>query len=157
MRNFGWISTVACLLFALSTATISDNHKDMNWTLHTIGASGFFVVTLYLMLVASKVYRNLWKVKPFCSYSSYWVKKYCNFLLLGLITVALLDALKIVETDALGEWLATFFVMGYVLTLYWDFTDVNILLVKQRWFAKNIILIKLLLELSYQGSFCWLF
>ncbi len=35
----------------LSTAAISDGPSDMNWTVHIIGASGFFIVVLYLMVI----------------------------------------------------------------------------------------------------------
>jgi hypothetical protein len=34
----------------LSTAAISDGPSDMNWTVHVIGASGFFLVVLYNMV-----------------------------------------------------------------------------------------------------------
>jgi hypothetical protein len=69
----------------VSTATISDG-GDMNWTAHTIGATGFFIFALLLILRASKIYRKLWSAKRnFCPKWSYQIKKYSNFILASVI------------------------------------------------------------------------
>ena len=44
----------------------------------------------------------------------------------------MLEILKVIEVYALVEWLATLFVMVYMLTLYWDFKKMRIWLVKKR-------------------------
>lgn len=56
VRKFGKLSIVSCIALCVSTATISDG-GDMNWTVHTIGATSFFVFALYMVVVASKIYR----------------------------------------------------------------------------------------------------
>jgi len=56
LKKFGPLSIYACLALCISTATISDG-GDMNWTLHTIGATSFFIISIYLIVVASKIYR----------------------------------------------------------------------------------------------------
>lgn len=66
LNSFGVLSIISCLFLCISTATISDG-GDMNWTLHTVGATGFFIVALLLVLKASKLYRKLWSAKKnFC-------------------------------------------------------------------------------------------
>jgi hypothetical protein len=44
--------TFACFMLCISTATMSDG-GDMNWTLHSIGATGFFILILYLFVKLS--------------------------------------------------------------------------------------------------------
>jgi hypothetical protein len=48
----------------VSTATISDG-GDMNWTVHTIGATSFFIISVYMALVTSKIYRELYFKQKF--------------------------------------------------------------------------------------------
>ena len=73
LENMGWIGGVASFGLAISTATISDG-KDMNWTLHSIGATGFFIVTLYNCITVSAVYKDLWQYQHFCARWSYLYK-----------------------------------------------------------------------------------
>lgn len=56
MRHFGPLSILCCLMLCLSTSTISDG-GDMDWTAHTIGATSFFIIAMYMCLIASRIYR----------------------------------------------------------------------------------------------------
>jgi hypothetical protein len=70
---------------------------DMNWTIHVAGASSFFIISLFLMLKASKVYRTLWKAKPgFIGFWSYQIKKYTNFCILAFIVMQVLEIAKVI-------------------------------------------------------------
>jgi hypothetical protein len=60
LNKVGKVGFVASLALAISTATMSDG-GDMNWTLHTIGATSFFILTLVNCLTVSNVYKSLWK------------------------------------------------------------------------------------------------
>lgn len=64
VNKFGKLSIISCIALCVSTATISDGN-DMNWTVHTIGATSFFLIALYMIVVASKIYRDLWSIKHF--------------------------------------------------------------------------------------------
>lgn len=119
------------MALATSTASMSDG-GDMNWTLHVIGATSFFIITLYMIMVASKVYRKLWHINHFCSYWSYQIKKYTNFFIIAFIAMQLMEQFKMIEIYALVEWLATFFIMAYFFTLYFDLKDMNIVLMRKK-------------------------
>jgi uncharacterized protein YybS (DUF2232 family) len=100
---------------------------DMNWTLHTIGASSFFLISLYICLKASAVYRSLWhKKKHFCSIWSYQIKKYANFLILILLILQIMTSFKVIDIGSAVEWFATFFLIIFMFTLYWDFKKMRI-------------------------------
>lgn len=130
LESFGTLSTIACFALCVSTATISDG-GDMNWTAHTIGASSFFVITLFQISRASKIYRNLWPSKRgFCPNWSYQIKKYSNFILLSIVVLQLLDMLKLIDIGSFVEWYAAFYTMAFVLTLYWDFEGMEIALTR---------------------------
>lgn len=99
----------------------------MNWTAHTIGATGFFLITLYLIKRASKVYRKLWpRCRGFCPEWSYQIKKYSNFILLSVIVLQLQDMLGLVDIGSFTEWYAAFYCMFFALTLYWDMAGMEI-------------------------------
>lgn len=117
-------------MLCISTATISDG-GDMNWTLHTIGATGFFLIALYMVIVASKIYRELYVIKPFVPEWSYLIKKYTNFFIAFFLLIQLLMALQIIDWGSFVEWAAAFFIMAYFLTLYWDFKDMDIMLIRK--------------------------
>ena len=120
------LSTIACIALCVSTATISDG-GDMNWTVHTIGATGFFLIVLYLIMKASKVYRKLWPHKRgFCPTWSYNIKKYSNFIILSIVVLELQDLLQVVDIGSFTEWYVAFYVMFFALTLYWDMADMEI-------------------------------
>lgn len=74
LDNLGLIGTIASGFLALSTASISDG-GDMLWTWHSIGATGFFIITLYNCFSIGSTYKKLWAQSPgFCPYLSYIYK-----------------------------------------------------------------------------------
>ena len=130
VRKFGWLSIVSCIALCVSTATISDG-GDMNWTVHTVGATSFFIFALYMVLVASKIYRELYFQKPFISYWSYQVKKYCNEVIAFFLLIQLLMVVKVIDWGSFVEWAAAFYIMFFFLTLYWDFKDMDIMMIRK--------------------------
>jgi len=97
LNSFGYLSILSCVLLCLSTATISDG-GDMNWTLHTIGATGFFIVSILILTKSSKIYRKLWKGKRnFCPKLSYQIKKYSNFILGSILALQVGVLLKLFD------------------------------------------------------------
>ena len=58
LNSFGYLSILSCVFLCLSTSTISDG-GDMNWTAHTVGATGFFIVAILLLTKSSKIYRHV--------------------------------------------------------------------------------------------------
>ena len=119
------------MLLCISTSTISDG-KDMNWTLHTIGATGFFLIAIYMCSVASSVYRKLYLKKQFCNFYSYQLKKYINFFLIICIVIYIADALKLIHIGSLLEWTLTFYIMAFFFSLYFDFDQIDIMLHRKR-------------------------
>lgn len=103
----------------------------MNWTLHTIGATSFFLIALYMIKVASAIYRELWMIKHFIPWWSYQIKKYTDFFLGFFILLEILQALQVIDWGSFVEWGAAFFLMFYFLTLYWDFKNMDIMLVRK--------------------------
>ena len=83
-------------MLCISTATISDG-GDMNWTLHTIGATSFFVISIYLIIVASKIYRELYVIQPFISSWSYPLKKYVNEVVIVLLGIQVLMWTNVID------------------------------------------------------------
>jgi hypothetical protein len=84
-------------MLCLSTGTISDS-KDMDWTSHTIGATSFFILAMYMCLTASKIYRELYYMdKTLCSKWSFMVKKYNFWAIVGFLGLTALDALKVID------------------------------------------------------------
>jgi len=75
LKRIGPISLFACIALCVSTATISDG-GDMNWTVHTVGATSFFILSVYMALVASKIYRELYSKQKFIGEISYQIKRY---------------------------------------------------------------------------------
>lgn len=74
LDNVGLIGTIASGFLALSTATISGG-RDMMWTWHSIGATGFFIIALYNCFSISSTYKQLWAQSPgFCNKYSYLYK-----------------------------------------------------------------------------------
>jgi hypothetical protein len=130
LNSFGTLSILSCIFLCISTATISDG-GDMNWTAHTIGATGFFIFAILLVTKASKIYRKLWPAKRhFCPEWSYQIKKYSNFILASILGLQLGDALKLFDIGSFVEWYATFYLLAFFLTLYWDLKGMEIILFK---------------------------
>lgn len=130
VAKFGWLSITSCIALCVSTATISDG-GDMNWTLHTVGATSFFILALYMVLVASKIYRELYAIKPFISEWSYQIKKYSVAIVGFFIGVQLLMAVKVIDWGSFVEWAAAFYIMFFFLSLYWDFKDLDIMMIRK--------------------------
>jgi hypothetical protein len=128
--KFGWLSIASCIALCVSTATISDG-GDMNWTVHTIGATSFFILALYMVIVASKIYRELYAVKHFISYWSYQIKRFANLIVGFFLTVQLLMMAKVMDWGNIVEWGAAFYIMFFFLTLYWDFKDLDIMMIRK--------------------------
>lgn len=111
----------------------------MNWTLHTIGATGFFIVALLLVLKASKLYRKLWSAKNnFCPEWSYQIKKYSNFILASILLLQAGDGLKLIDIGSFVEWYATLYLLVFFFTLYFDLKGMEIILFRS-WSNKQII------------------
>lgn len=103
----------------------------MNWTAHTIGATGFFILALLLVTRSSKIYRKLWSAKKhFCPEFSYQIKKYSNFILGSILALQVGDMLKLFDIGSFVEWYATFYLMAFFLTLYWDLKGMEIVMFK---------------------------
>jgi c-di-AMP phosphodiesterase-like protein len=130
VKKFGVLSIVSCIALCVSTATISDG-GDMNWTVHTIGATSFFIFALYMVLVASKIYRELYAQKHFISSWSYQIKKYSNEIVGFFLLIELLMGLKLMDWGSFVEWAAAFYIMIFFLTLYWDFKDMDIMMIRK--------------------------
>lgn len=128
LNSFGYLSILSCVFLCLSTSTISDG-GDMNWTAHTIGATGFFIVAILLLTKSSKIYRKLWNAKRhFCPSWSYQIKKYSNFILGSVLVLQFSDMLKLVDIGSFVEWYATFYLLAFFLTLFWDLKGMEIVL-----------------------------
>lgn len=64
----------------------------MNWTLHVIGATGFFIVILYLFTVITGIVSKIWKLRPgFIPKFSYIYKKSVNPAIGGMLLIYLLN------------------------------------------------------------------
>lgn len=101
----------------------------MDWTSHTIGATGFFILSMYMCIVASKIYRELYFIKPrFCSKWSFYVKKYTNWAVIFFLALTLLDSIKLINIGSFVEWAATFYLVSYFASLYDDFKGLDIML-----------------------------
>ena len=62
-------------MLTLGTAAMSDGDGDMNWTLHVVCATGFFIITLIQIQIVSKIYKKFWKIdKNFVTPISYFIK-----------------------------------------------------------------------------------
>ena len=69
----------------------------MNWTLHTIGATSFFIISIYMIIVASKIFRELQAIKPFISSWSYQMKKYVNLVAIVLLLIQVLMWTNVID------------------------------------------------------------
>lgn len=103
---------------------------DMNWLLHIIGARVFFIISIWLVLSASKIYRILWVHEHFCPEWSYQIKKYSNFI---LIVIVILQIITMIDREDIGyflEWFSTFYIMAFFITLYWDMKGFDMVLTR---------------------------
>lgn len=101
----------------------------MDWTSHTIGATSFFILSMYMCVTASKVYRELYYLdKSLCSEWSFMVKKYNVWAIVVFLGLTGLDALKVISIGSFVEWAATFYLILYFASLYDDFKDIDIMM-----------------------------
>jgi hypothetical protein len=49
-----------------------------------------------------------------------------------VILLLLNDALKVYDIGSFTEWYATFYLLGFCLTLYWDLRGMEIVMFRQR-------------------------
>jgi len=132
VRHFGPLAIGCCLFLCLSTGTISDG-KDMDWTAHTIGATSFFILAMYMCVVASKIYRELYYLdRSLCSKWSFMVKKYNVWAIVGFLGLTVLDSLKLINIGSFVEWAATFYLILYFASLYDDFKDIDVMMERKR-------------------------
>jgi hypothetical protein len=105
----------------------------MDWTAHTIGATSFFILAMYMCVIASKIYRELYYLdRTLCSSWSFFFKKINNWVIVGLLLLTVLDNWKWINIGSLVEWLATFYLIGYFATLYDDFKDLDVMMERKR-------------------------
>lgn len=70
----------------------------MNWTAHTIGATSFFILAMYMCVTASKIYRELYYLdRTLCSKWSFLVKKYNVLAIVFFLALTVLDSLKLID------------------------------------------------------------
>jgi len=108
----------------------------MNYTLHSIGATGFFIMILIVFGYHNKAVLKFWSVKPhFINLYSYLYKK--NIFLFGIILLGIDILSKIFKhefphyTGNIIEWTATFAVLIYLLTLALDLKDISVYFVNK--------------------------
>lgn len=119
-------------MLCLSTSTISDG-KDMDWTAHSIGATSFFILAMYMCLTASRIYRELYFIdKSLCPRWSYLIKKYNFWVIIGLLLLTLLDSYKLIDIGSLVEWTATFYLILYFASMYGDFKDIDVMMERKK-------------------------
>lgn len=101
----------------------------MNWTVHIIGATGFFAVVLFVLGVISKNYRLLHAAnQDFVSKTSYTIKMVLNLIMIGLGLTYLASKLVKNLPDWIGdavEWSLTLVVIVYVGTFGLDLYNVQ--------------------------------
>jgi hypothetical protein len=103
----------------------------MNWTLHTVGATSFFILAIYMVLVASKIYRELYSLKKFIPEWSYQIKRFSVEIVGFFLGVQLLMLVKVIDWGSFVEWAAAFYIMTFFLTLYWDFKDLDMMMIRK--------------------------
>ena len=101
----------------------------MDWTSHTIGATSFFILAMYMCIISSKIYRELYYQQPgFCSKWSFYIKKYTNWVVVFFLVLTFMDSWKLIDIGSFVEWAATFYLIGYFGSLYDDFKDMDVML-----------------------------
>lgn len=77
---------------------------------------------------ASGIYSDLWALNHFVPNWSYKVKSYSGIIAVVLVVTYALQLIELLNFGYLHEWIISFFIIFYVLTLYWDLKNVDILL-----------------------------
>lgn len=128
LEHFGVEAVVSCLLLCLSTASISDG-GDLNYDFYFYGSRGYWAITLFLIWKSSNIFISLWSIKPgFIPEWSFHVKSYSGIVSILLVVCFGLHYFSIIDFGYLLEWFISFFILFYVLTLYWDLKNMDILL-----------------------------
>lgn len=119
-------------MLCLSTSTISDG-GDMDWTAHTIGATSFFIIAMYMCLIASRIYRQLYFIdNTLCPRWSFLVKRYNLWVIVGLLVLTVMDKYELINIGSLVEWLATFYLILYFASMYGDFKDMDVMMERKK-------------------------
>lgn len=105
----------------------------MDWTAHTVGATSFFIFAMYICLIASRIYRELYNIdRSLCPKWSLMIKRYNLWVIVGLLVLTVLDKYKLIDIGSLVEWLATFYLILYFASMYGDFKDMDIMMERKR-------------------------
>jgi len=128
----------ASFLLMMSTAAMSDG-DDMDWLIHVIGATGFFLMVLYNMIITINYIEEIWKISPgFIGKLSYNLKVGTKraIYFLGLCLVGKLypplSAILPKDFGNILEWVATGVVMVGLISFGLDFRGVEVYLAKNR-------------------------
>ena len=127
LQYFGLFSLAGCLLLCFSTAAISDG-GDLNHPLYFYGSRFYWLLALIMIYLSGNIYRDLWSYKQFVPEWSYSFKKFAGFIALGLIVVYVLQELSVIDMGFYPEWIISLFIIFFILTLYWDLKNMDILL-----------------------------
>lgn len=124
-----YASWVAAFLLCVSTATISDG-GDINWTLHSIGATGFFLIMVVVLLISYRNYINIFNANPsFITKISFYIKTFLAFTFIIEIVIYVITKTKPhVFPDWSGnalEWALVVSVISYIGTFSLDIGSVN--------------------------------
>lgn len=112
----------------------------MDWTAHTVGATSFFILAMYMCLTGSKIYRELYNLDgSLCPRWSWMIKKYNLWVIVGLLVLTVLDKYKVIDIGSLVEWVATFYLILYFASMYGDFKDIDIMMERKRTNMPRII------------------
>ena len=118
----------------------------MNWTLHVIGATGFFIVILYLIMIITGVVRKIWKQnKRFIPWISYVYKtnviKAILLMILAYLANQLVPGLLPDFFGNVIEWVATFIVLIYIGTFSLDLWYANVYFTEEqtKWEQNNTL------------------
>lgn len=121
------MSVVACLAMCISAASVSDG-GDLNYDLYYWGCYIYWGLSLWMLWKTSCSYRSLWAACHFVQEWSYQVKNYGGYIALGLLIGYALQLGGIIDSGYWLEWLISYLIIFYQLTLYWDLKNMDLLL-----------------------------
>lgn len=111
----------------------------MNWTAHTVGATSFFILAMYMCLTASNIYRELYFIDSnFCPRWSFMIKRFNLWVIVTLLVLTVMDSYKLIDIGSLVEWLATFYLIAYFASMYGDFKDMDIMMERSKMGCKAL-------------------
>lgn len=118
---------LGCVLLCWSTASISDG-GDLNHEFYFIGSRGYWFFALLMIFRASQIYNDLWTYSHFVPGWSFKLKSYSGSVAVGYVVLYGAHLIELVDFGYLPEWFISFFIIFYVLSLYWDLQNIDILL-----------------------------